>query len=58
MPGTGWRVVMVASAVTGHSESWERDGHSAETYTNRYVHMGTAPRRKKTGQQSYRVTVA
>lgn len=49
---------MVASAVTGHSESWERDGHSAETYTNRYVHMGTAPRRKKTGQQSYRVTVA
>lgn len=24
MPGTGWRVVMVASAVTGHSEVGER----------------------------------
>lgn len=48
VPGPGWRLVVVASAVTQHSESWERSRHSTEN-TPIHIHkVGIAPRRMLT----------
>lgn len=44
MPGPDWRLLVVASAITGHSENWERDRHSVET--NTYTQSGNSTLQK------------
>lgn len=58
MPAPGWRLVVVASAVTRHSESWKRDRVAPE-HTHIWMHkVGTAPCRKIRGEASTGAAVA
>ena len=49
VPATGWWLMVVASAITWHSESWDGGRCPKETYTNRSRHVGPAPHREITG---------